>query len=69
MRLGLGPLVAMLLARLGKRTLRPGGMELTQQMLELLGVQRSDEVVEFAPGLGGNGAIDSEPRPRPVHGH
>ena len=44
--------IFMLLARLGKRTLRPGGMELTQQMLELLGVQRSDEVVEFAPGLG-----------------
>ena len=44
--------IFMLLARLGKRTLRPGGMELTRQMLELLDVQRSDEVVEFAPGLG-----------------
>ncbi len=44
--------IYMLLSRLGKRTLRPGGMELTQQMLELLDVQPSDEVVEFAPGLG-----------------
>ncbi len=44
--------IYMLLARLGKRTLRPGGMELTRQMLELLDVQPSDEVVEFAPGLG-----------------
>ncbi len=44
--------IYMLLARLGKRTLRPGGMELTRQMLELLDVQPSDEVVEFAPGVG-----------------
>ena len=42
----------MLLARLGKRTLRPGGMELTRQIVERLDVQRSDEVVEFAPGVG-----------------
>ncbi|MYF99732.1 methyltransferase domain-containing protein [Candidatus Poribacteria bacterium] len=41
-----------LLARLGKRVLRPGGRELTQQMLNGLGIQSSDEVVEFAPGLG-----------------
>lgn len=44
--------IFMLLARLGKQTLRPGGMELTRQMLELLDVQSSDEVVEFAPGVG-----------------
>ena len=44
--------IFMLLARLGKRTLRPGGMELTRQMLELLDVQPSDKVVEFAPGVG-----------------
>ncbi|RKU20453.1 SAM-dependent methyltransferase [Candidatus Poribacteria bacterium] len=41
-----------LLARLGKRVLRPGGIELTQQMLEGLNIQSSDDVVEFAPGLG-----------------
>jgi len=44
--------IFMLLARLGKRTLRPGGMELTRQMLELLDVQLPDKVVEFAPGVG-----------------
>ncbi len=44
--------IFMLLARLGKQTLRPGGMELTRQMLELLDVRSSDEVVEFAPGVG-----------------
>ena len=44
--------IFMLLARLGKRTLRPGGMELTRQIVERLDIQLSDEVVEFAPGLG-----------------
>lgn len=41
-----------LLARLGKRVLRPGGLELTRCMLEALAVDSSDAVVEFAPGLG-----------------
>lgn len=40
------------LARLGKRVLRPGGMELTRRMLGALDIQRTDDVVEFAPGLG-----------------
>jgi Methyltransferase domain len=40
------------LARLGKRVLRPGGMELTRQMLDALSVGAKDDVVEFAPGLG-----------------
>lgn len=40
------------LARLGKRVLRPGGMQLTRQMLGALVIQNRDEVVEFAPGMG-----------------
>src|ERR1044072_7121267 len=40
------------LARMGKRVLRPGGMELTRRMLAALSVGSADEVVEFAPGLG-----------------
>jgi ubiquinone/menaquinone biosynthesis C-methylase UbiE len=40
------------LARLGKRVLRPGGMQLTRCMLEALRIQHMDEVVEFAPGMG-----------------
>jgi hypothetical protein len=40
------------LARLGKRVLRPGGMELTRRMLSLLAIKPSDEVIEFAPGMG-----------------
>jgi hypothetical protein len=40
------------LARMGKRVLRPGGLELTRRMLESLDIRTSDDVVEFAPGLG-----------------
>ena len=40
------------MARLGKRVLRPGGQELTRQMLNGLCIKSSDDVVEFAPGLG-----------------
>lgn len=40
------------LARLGKRVLRPGGMELTRAMLKALSINTSDDVVEFAPGMG-----------------
>jgi len=40
------------LARMGKRVLRPGGMELTLRMLASLGIRESDDVVEFAPGMG-----------------
>lgn len=41
-----------LLARMGKRVLRPGGLELTRQMLASLKIGTRDDVVEFAPGLG-----------------
>jgi ubiquinone/menaquinone biosynthesis C-methylase UbiE len=41
-----------LLARMGKRVLRPGGIELTRQMIAALGISNTDHVVEFAPGLG-----------------
>jgi SAM-dependent methyltransferase len=40
------------LARAGKRVLRPGGLELTRQMLDALAIGAQDRVVEFAPGLG-----------------
>jgi SAM-dependent methyltransferase len=41
-----------LLARLGKRVLRPGGRQLTGRMIDALNIGPSDAVVEFAPGLG-----------------
>lgn len=40
------------LARLGKRVLRPGGIQLTRRMLSALQIEDTDEVVEFAPGIG-----------------
>lgn len=41
-----------LLARMGKRVLRPGGRELTRRMLDALAIRSTDSVVELAPGLG-----------------
>jgi SAM-dependent methyltransferase len=42
----------LLLATMGKRVLRPGGLQLTHRLLEDLNIQSADDVVEFAPGLG-----------------
>lgn len=41
-----------LLAKMGKRVLRPGGRELTERLLGELQIEPIDDVVEFAPGLG-----------------
>ena len=41
-----------LMARLGKRVLRPGGLETTRWLLERARISGADDVVEFAPGLG-----------------
>lgn len=41
-----------LLARLGKRVLRPGGVEITERLLAGLAISPGDDVVEVAPGLG-----------------
>lgn len=41
-----------LLARMGKRILRPGGRELTGKLLAKLDIGPRDDVVELAPGLG-----------------
>ncbi len=40
------------LAKMGKRVLRPGGLELTRRLLDDLNIGTGDRVVEFAPGLG-----------------
>ncbi|MFH5228646.1 class I SAM-dependent methyltransferase [Antrihabitans spumae] len=52
-----------LLARLGKRVLRPGGVELTDRMLALARISGSD-VVELAPGLGRTAGEIISRRPR-----
>ncbi len=41
-----------LLASLGKRVLRPGGIELTKKMLAKLEISNKDHVIEYAPGMG-----------------
>lgn len=41
-----------LLVRMGKRVLRPGGLQLTEAMLADLAIAHPDQVVEFAPGMG-----------------
>jgi ubiquinone/menaquinone biosynthesis C-methylase UbiE len=40
------------LAKMGKRVLRPGGKELTHKMISGLNIKTTDHIVEFAPGLG-----------------
>lgn len=40
------------LARAGKRVLRPGGLALTRRMIDALSISHDDRVVEFAPGMG-----------------
>lgn len=41
-----------ILARMGKKVLRPGGRELTEKMIRALRITPTDDVIEFAPGLG-----------------
>ena len=53
-----------LLARMGKRVLRPGGLELTRQLLSELAIGPADEVIEFAPGLGVTARMTLSRQPR-----
>lgn len=52
-----------LLARLGKRVLRPGGLEMTRRMLAELAIGPDDHIVEFAPGLGVTAQMTLRRRP------
>lgn len=52
-----------LLARMGKRVLRPGGRELTREVLGGLNITSADHVVEFAPGLGATAQLIFQRRP------
>lgn len=40
------------LSKVGKKVLRPGGRELTMNLLNTLAISEKDDVVEFAPGMG-----------------
>lgn len=52
-----------LLAKMGKRILRPGGRELTARLLAELDIGQADHVVEFAPGLGHTARLTLARRP------
>ncbi|RRD36712.1 class I SAM-dependent methyltransferase [Leucobacter sp. OH2974_COT-288] len=55
------------LARAGKRVLRPGGLKLTQQLLQRAHITAAD-VVEFAPGLGRTAALIIAAHPKSYRG-
>jgi ubiquinone/menaquinone biosynthesis C-methylase UbiE len=57
-----------LLAKMGKRVLRPGGRELTQKLLNGLSVSERDNVVEFAPGMGKTASLLLENNPHSYTG-
>ena len=41
-----------ILAKMGKKVLRPGGRELTTKLIQGLNINPKDDIAEFAPGLG-----------------
>lgn len=53
-----------LLAKMGKRVLRPGGKFLTHKMMEGLNILPSDTVVEFAPGMGYTASLTLAKNPK-----
>lgn len=57
-----------ILARLGKRVLRPGGRELTNKMIEGLQIGEEDDLVEFAPGVGFTASLACAKNPRSYTG-
>jgi len=52
-----------LLARMGKRVLRPGGLAMTRSIVDRLSIGPTDDVVELAPGLGLTTALVVDRRP------
>lgn len=48
---------------MGKRVLRPGGLELTNKMLGMLVISPNDAVVELAPGLGTTARLTLQKQP------
>lgn len=57
-----------LLAKMGKKVLRPGGKELTLQLMDKLAISHQDDIVEFAPGLGFTAGIALQKNPRTYTG-
>ena len=52
------------LAKMGKRVLRPGGKQLTERMIGALEISPDDDIAEFAPGMGFTASLALEHHPR-----
>lgn len=57
-----------LLAKMGKKVLRPGGKELTIKLIRNLNINANDNLVEFAPGLGFTASIALQKNPKTYTG-
>ena len=57
-----------LLARLGKRVLRPGGIDLTRRMLAAAKLEPGERVVELGPGVGRTAELLLARHPSSYHG-
>lgn len=57
-----------ILAKMGKRVLRPGGKELTEKLVECLHITHEDDLVEFAPGMGFTASMLLSRKPRSYAG-
>lgn len=57
-----------LLAKMGKRVLRPGGKELTLKLVNGLNISKEDQLVEFAPGMGYTASLLLDKHPQKYTG-
>lgn len=57
-----------ILAKVGKKVLRPGGRELTKKLMDNMDINSADDVVEFAPGLGFTASIACAKKPNSYTG-
>lgn len=57
-----------ILAKAGKKVLRPGGRELTKILMQHMDITSADDVVEFAPGLGFTASLACAKKPRSYTG-
>lgn len=57
-----------ILAKMGKRVLRPGGKELTLKLVENINIKPTDDVVEFAPGMGYTAGLVLKKQPKSYTG-
>ncbi|MEM8928494.1 MAG: methyltransferase domain-containing protein [Bacteroidota bacterium] len=53
-----------ILAKMGKKVLRPGGKELTLKLVDNMRITSADDIVEFAPGLGFTASIALRNNPK-----